>query len=340
MKFPKYSCSACGKPATRKWNLARHIDICHAGIGNCVSNWGFSVGGYDQDWIKPEKAAIHRGNDHYVRSKLLKQFLFSRNESTDRKPEPDYQHVFKEELLRELARKAASLNSSIIQPAQAAMSPPFFPKISLAPTQTKYYLDPTSYLQIFGFRASVCPKCLVSETHYVACADVEGDGRVEEAHVCDPTKVAIAGELVNRFGLLRVLQSDLPRLIKQKVDLWTGKNSHLVAIKLPSTREEIIKLQNPANPANPGIIFQYSKQRHVKLQLTIENKNRANYLIRAINQRKILLRDYELTDFLGNIRDATFGILTVCHNNIYKNLSENQGEVQQESHTSYFLYIR
>lgn len=25
MKFPKYSCSSCGKPSSRKWNLNRHI---------------------------------------------------------------------------------------------------------------------------------------------------------------------------------------------------------------------------------------------------------------------------------------------------------------------------
>jgi hypothetical protein len=332
MKFPKYSCSACGKPATRKWNLARHIDICHAGIGNCISNWGFSAGSYDQVWNKPEKAATHREN---VRSEFLRQFLLSRNESIDRKSEPDYQHVLKEEFLKEVARKAASLSGSIIRPAQTAMSFPFFPKI-----QARYYLDPKSYLQIFGFTAYVCDKCLVSETHYVACADAEGDGRIEEAHVCDPTNVAIATELIGRYGIFRFLQNNFPTLLKQKVNSWTGKNSHLVAVKLPSPPEESIKLHNPANPANPGIVFQYSKQRHIKLQLNNENKNKANYLIRAINQGKIPLHDEELTDFLENIKHATFGIVTICRNNIYKNLSTKQGEVHREPHMSYFVYIR
>jgi hypothetical protein len=340
MKFPKYSCSACGKPATRKWNLARHIDICHAGIGKCVSNWGFSGGSYDHDWNKPEKAATRRENYHYGGSELLRQIFFSMNESMDRKPEPDYQHVFREEFLKEVARKAASLSGSIIQPTQTAMSPPFFPKISLAPTQARYCMDPTSYLQIFGFRAYVCDKCLMSETHYVACADAEGGGRVEEAHICDPTIVAGARELVDRYGMFRFLQNNIPMLMQQKVNSWTGKNSHLVAVKLPSPLEESIKLRNPTNPANPGIVFQYSKQRHIKLKLSNENKHKANYLIRAINQGKTLLRDEELTDFLANIKDVTFGIVTVCNNNIYKNVSAEQVEVQQEPHMSYFLYIR
>src|ERR1700758_4222547 len=134
MKFPKYSCSACGRPATRKWNLARHIDICHAGIGNCVSNWHISVGSYEQDWNKPEKAATHRENYHYARLELLRHILFSRNESTDRKPESNYQQIFKEEFVKEVARTAASLSRSSIQPTQTTMSSPFFPKIGRPPT--------------------------------------------------------------------------------------------------------------------------------------------------------------------------------------------------------------
>jgi len=334
MKFPKYYCSACRKPATRKWNLARHIDICHAGIGNCVSNWDFSVGSYEQDWNKPEKAVNHRKNYHYEQSELLRQFLFSRSELIDRKPEPDYQHVCTEEFLKEVARNAASSLSQI------AMSSTFFPKISLAPNQARYYLDPTSYLQIFGFTAYVCDKCLVPENYYVPFADVEASGRPEDDHICDPANVAKAKELNDRYGIFRLLQKNILMLIKQKVDSWTGKKSQLVAVKFPGPPDESIRFRNPTNPAYPGIVFRYSKQRHLKLQLTNENKNKANYLIKAINQGKTVLSEEELTHFLEIIKGATFGIVTVCNNNIYKNVSAKKGEIQREPHLSYFVYIR
>ena len=101
MKFPKYSCSVCRKPSSRKWNLYRHISNCHAGIGNCVSNWDFP-----EDTYRWEKGAINqKENSHYIRPDLLKHFLSS-NESNDRKPF-DCQHVFKEAALKALAEKMA-----------------------------------------------------------------------------------------------------------------------------------------------------------------------------------------------------------------------------------------
>src|SRR2546422_5945656 len=324
MKFPKYSCSACGKPATRKWNLSRHIDICHAGIGNCLSNWDFSVGSYERDWNKPKKAADHWKNHQYVSSELLRHIFFPPNEPTDTKRESNLQQIFNEELLKEVARKAASST-------QTAMPFPFFPNIGLAPTGARYYVDLKSYQHIFGFTAYVCDKCLVSETYYVPFADVEASGRPEDTHVCDPTNVAAARELVDRYGMFRFLQKNILMLIKQNVDSWTGKTSHLEAVKLPSPPDESIKFRNP-KPPSPGIVLRYSKQRHVKLQLTNENKNRANYLIRAINQGKTILCDEELIDFLGKIKGATFGIVTVCNNNIYKSVSPKQGQGQQEPH--------
>lgn len=81
-------------------------------------------------------------------------------------------------------------------------------------------------------------------------------------------------------------------------------------------------------------------RRRAKFQLTNESKNKANYLIRAINQGKTLLLDEELTDFQEGMKGETFGIVSVCNNNIYNNLSAKQGEVQREPHMSYFVYIR
>src|SRR5215467_1328367 len=119
MKIPKYSCSVCRKPSSRKWNLYRHISNCHAGIGNCVSNWDFPEDTYGPRWNRWEKGAINqKENSHYIKPDLLKHFLSS--ESNDRKPF-DYQHVFKEAYAKELAKMAVSA----IQPTQSRISFPF-----------------------------------------------------------------------------------------------------------------------------------------------------------------------------------------------------------------------
>jgi hypothetical protein len=145
--------------------------------------------------------------------------------------------------------------------------------------------------------------------------------------------VAVAGELVDKVGVFRFLHDKFPMIIKQRVNSWTGNNSYLVAVKLPSHPEESIKLSNPADTANPAIVFQYSKQTQVTVKLTSKNNNKSDYMIRAITQGKTLLRDEELTDLVQKIRNATFGVLKVRHDNTYN----MQSELQQQP---YFVYIR
>jgi hypothetical protein len=125
MRFPKYSCSACGKPSSRKWNLARHISNCHAGIGNCRSNWDFASTS-EPYWSRWEKKAIgEKENSLYIRPELVGEFLSSWNDSINRNPIPDYQRIFMEECFMEIARKVGS----IIQPTQTTMSFPFSHRI-------------------------------------------------------------------------------------------------------------------------------------------------------------------------------------------------------------------
>lgn len=37
MRYPNWVCIVCGKPSSRKWNVKRHIDICHYGIGEYIT---------------------------------------------------------------------------------------------------------------------------------------------------------------------------------------------------------------------------------------------------------------------------------------------------------------
>ena len=70
-----------------------------------------------------------------------------------------------------------------------------------------------------------------------------------------------------------------------------------------------------------------------------ESKTKGNYLIRAIKHGTTLLNDEELTDFVENIRDATFGIVRVHDMNTYKTAPAEKGDLQQESLLSYFMYV-
>jgi hypothetical protein len=323
MKFPKYSCSVCRKPSSRKWNLLRHIS--NGGIGNCVSNWDFPEDTYGLHWNRwKEGATSQKERSHYIRPDLLKHFISS-NESNDRKSF-DYQHVFKEAFFKELAKKMAV---SAIQPTQSRMPFPFSPMSSMQYPVGNYNPDPAANLQIFGFRGYVCEKCLTPETHYVAFP-AEGEGSIQGGHFCVPAKAAATSGLVDRTRVFRSLQDKLPTLLKQQVNSWTGSKSHLVALRL-SPQEETIKLPNPADPSKPKIAFPYSKQTHLNLESAKENKNKWDYLRRAITIGTTPLSDEELIDFLDHMRNATFGVITVRNNTSEDNSSHDL--------LSYFVYI-
>jgi hypothetical protein len=190
MKFPKYSCSVCRKPSSRRWNLHRHISNCHAGIGNCVSNWDFPEDAYGPHWNRWEKGAINqKQKSHYIRPDL------SSNESNDRKPS-DYQ-VFKEAFIKELAKMAVST----IQPTLSRISFPFSRMSFMQSPMGTYNAEPAANLQIFGFRGYVCDKCLTSETHYVAFPNAKGQGGIQAGHFCDPAKAAATSGLVDRSSV-------------------------------------------------------------------------------------------------------------------------------------------
>jgi hypothetical protein len=76
----------------------------------------------------------------------------------------------------------------------------------------------------------------------------QGQGGIQAGHFCDPAKAAAASGLVDRSTVFRSLQDKLPMLIKQKVNSWTGSNTHLVALRLSRPQEETIKLANPVDP--------------------------------------------------------------------------------------------
>lgn len=155
----------------------------------------------------------------------------------------------------------------------------------------------------------------------MAFPNAEGESRLQEGHFCDPAKAATASELVHG-----VLHDKIPTLIKQRVNSRTGNNNHLVALRLPSPREEIIKLRNPGNLSKPGIVFRYSE----RLEPAKENKNKCDYLTRAIGTTPLSIE--ELTDFLEHMRNATLAIVTVHNNNTHED------DLSQDS-LSYFVYI-
>lgn len=334
MRFPKWSCSTCGKPCSRKGNLIRHIGLCHGGIGECLPNWDFPIDGYRVNLNKQAHAGINHQQIYSSRSEQARRFP-----SKDSAVKPDYDRMLTEEFVKEIGRMEA--RDFINQQIRSTRSFPFYSQINQSSTHVKYNPEPAADIEIFGFRGYVCDKCLMFGTRHVAFPKVGTQAGIRtEGHICNPQTVTNTEQLIDKFGVVSFLYDKIPKVIKQKVNSWTRNNNYLKAAMLPSPPEESIKLSNSASPASPFIVFQYSKQRQITLHLANENKNKDNYLIRAITKGKTLLSEDELTNFLENMKDATFGIITVYFEyDHHITASEDKISQQQKSSQSYFVYI-
>jgi hypothetical protein len=82
MRFPKWICINCGQPSSRKYNIQRHMQTRHNGIGAFVSFADY-MAGRQIGIYQPSSAPTYH----------------SRTNSLD---------IFMEEAYRELARKAVN----------------------------------------------------------------------------------------------------------------------------------------------------------------------------------------------------------------------------------------
>ncbi len=332
MRFCKYTCSSCRMPSSRRWNLVRHIQLCHNGIGECLSNWDFLDDGSRTKMNKqaptpPHTAPFEKTNP----------FLFSRNESSHTKPEPDYNYIMNVEFAKERARVAA--RKSVYQAGQGGFS--FPPSSNIIHSQD--HVDPIEETmdatEIFGFRGYACDKCLKVETLSVAfVAEGLKFCRRQRAHSCDPARIAASQQLGSNATTNRFLHGRIPELLMERLGYWTGNTNYLVAKRLESPAQENITLFKSGSRANLVITFQYSKEKHCNLLLNKQNVSDYGYITRAVGSGKTLLTDEELTNFLKIMKDATFGTITI-HYNKEKDVIDKEFKIPQQSQESYFLYV-
>jgi hypothetical protein len=329
-------------PSSRRWNLVRHIRLCHKGIGECLSNWDFPVGGSRPKLNKQAQTPTPNRNEkfyHSVPFEKTNPFPFSRNESSHTNPEPDFNYIMTVEFAKERARVAA--RNSMYQAGQGGLSFPLSSNIN----HTEHQVDPDAEAkdatEIFGFRGYACDKCLKVETLFVAfVAEGLKFCRSQRAHACDPARIAVSQQLGSNTTTNRFLHARIPQLLMERLSYWTGNTNYLVAKRLESPAQENITLFKSGSRANLVITFQYSKEKHCNILLNKQNVRDYGYIERAVGSGKTLLSDEELTNFLQIMEDATFGTITIHYDNENDVIDkESKIPLQQQSQESYFLYV-
>ena len=70
MTYPRYVCITCGQPSNRRWNISRHIKICHCGIGRYVTFIEYLTGRQSGIYL-PTALPQHPSNKKEVTSSNL-----------------------------------------------------------------------------------------------------------------------------------------------------------------------------------------------------------------------------------------------------------------------------
>jgi len=153
VRFPKYTCSRCGKPASRWWNLKRHIRLCHQGIGECLQNWDFPMRQFPPQWNKRVASDT---------SKRERIFYDEEPAASDVEREPDYFKIRTEEFAKELGRIAARDHMNQIKREAFSIPSPHYADQRSAGIQSNTYTEDSN--EIFGFRGYACDNCLTVGT--------------------------------------------------------------------------------------------------------------------------------------------------------------------------------
>ena len=103
------------------------------------------------------------------------------------------------------------------------------------------------------------------------------------------------------------------------------KNCCLIAAKIPhksnnngdndndnniQPEQELIKIQNTKNPKQQ-IIFEYSKEKHIQINLTSNESSKNHWATRAIKDGNTILTNDEMGDFLKMVQTSTFAIFNI-----------------------------
>jgi len=298
MRFPKWVCITCGQPSSRRWNIKRHIDICHDGMGRFV----------------PFTEYIADRQRGFLYPPILKH-AFNYHSS---KKQINYLDTIQEEFWRQYGRNQANLAfrprlmtstdqnfiTNRIWPVPGWQNVKENDSIS---TNLQSSVNPKD---VFGYRAQTCKNCLQTWIKFVYFEDnqKEQDKQQHLNHRCEGQILGGITEQVQDFINMNLpeIQNKLPLFIKKSIKIdWSGKTIYLLAAKLADPKSEKLTLHSPSNPSKT-VTIQCGQEKQIQLDLVNASKN--HWATRAITDNPAVLSEKELTDVLDKINNATFAV--------------------------------
>jgi hypothetical protein len=308
---PRWNCFHCQMSSTRHWNVQRHIGRRHGGMGEPVRS---NNRRYYKD-MDPQNFASPFAYSHHSSMSILAQ---------EKKLHNNFSSVLENQILAPLRKMVEYKNllrqlSTIQQQQQQRMildgDDILYPSIQSMTFRTdesinnlseEPSLDNENNSEIIGYRGHVCEKCSIISIDTIFRHEDGESGQPERMHTCNSKTLDDSQLESNMDKTIKNVNDKLPELMKKKVNSWTQNSASLLAIEMP-----------------PKVAFKNC------FEITPTNEN--HWAARAIKNKRTILNDDELSDFLHKVRNSTCAA--------FKFISKSSQEQQQESSTRHYLMI-
>ena len=291
----------------RHWNLKRHIQRRHGGMGEPVNHDTMQ---YYKD-MNPQNLSFPLG---YSKSTSL-PFL-NRKGKSDEKFSYFLEYKILVPLRQMVEIKSLFSQLSIIPQQQQRIMPgdgvyPTMESTTFDTSESNNNLSGYSrfnddYLEIVGYRGHVCEKCSTVNITTIFRHNDGESGQIETKHTCNSKTLSDFQLNPGKDKIIADQHEKLIEYMKKKVNSWTENSAYLVAIEMP-----------PNSAVNNCFKITPTDDSH--------------WVVRAIKDKQIILNDEELSDFLHKVRDSTYAV--------FKVISPSSQQQQQESSTRCYLMI-
>jgi hypothetical protein len=282
----KWECPNCIMSSTRHWNVTRHIERWHAGLGKPVSD---NTRQYPT-WTNPQSYDNNPSWPSYFhKSKTFQTHKYRRHKTVDIMEdilEPFRKAVEFKNLLNQLSSPRQESIPSINYSTLSSTNFNLVPSTSIASSNNNLS-EPvqTDGREIIAYRGYVCEKCLIPvlvNIYYNKSREI-----FRSTHDCDPKRLQSVVEEANRDKIFYEMNTKLPEVMRNVVNEWTRNQNYAFA-------SEIEKQQIPHDNC-------------IELNVTHEN----DWALRAIKYNLTNLNDQELLDFLTKSKNVTFSVFKV-----------------------------
>jgi hypothetical protein len=304
-----WNCPHCQISSSRHWNMQRHIDRRHGGTGEPVT---YDTAQYYKD-MNPQNFHFPLDYSHHASLSFL-----TRKGKSDKK----FSEFLDDQILQPLRKMVEykNLTSQLFTMQQQQRIMPddsggiVYPSI----LSMTYDSDESNnnlsehprfegnYSQIVGYRGNVCEKCSIITVDAIFRHKDGESGQIKTTHTCNSKRLDDAQLDPNKDKTINDLDEKLAEVMKKKVNSWTENCAYLVAI---------------------GMLPNIALNNCFEITPTDEN----HWAARATKNKKTILNDDELSDFLHKVRNSTYAS--------FKFISQSSQEQQQESSNRHYLML-